>query len=97
MRAGAWVGAGSDKVWGAAAAAAAAAGLPELVAGSRSGGGEGGDAWAVEVGWLVEDGVDGKKRRRRREVLTAVFESGTMVPLAVWKGVEEFTPPPPPP
>lgn len=89
MRAGAWVGAGSDKVWGAAAAAA---GLPELV--SSSSGGGGGDAWAVEVGWLVEDGVGGKKRRRR-EVLTAVFESGTMVPLAVWKGVEECTPPPP--
>lgn len=102
LRAGAWVGGvDADKVWGgasptAAAAAATAMGVrgrsTRLLGSSVAGDGDG--AWAVEVGWLVEEeegvGVEKRgRRRRRREVLTTVFESGTMVPLAVWKGVEE--------
>lgn len=93
VRTGPWrADAESEARWGAAAAGAAsraaAAGFSEGVefdVGEKA-------YWAVEVGWLVGGGGGGRVGDEdgvRREVLTAVFDAGTVALLGVWRGTEE--------
>lgn len=42
---------------------------------------------AVEIGWLVDGG--GVGGAMKREVVTALLDEGTMIPLGVWRGCED--------